>query len=254
MFIISKLLTVLLNPLLWIVVIFLWGWFTKKEKRKRNCFITGIVLLLFFSNPFIIDKLTLAYQAKKYSIAKNEVYSAGILLGGFAGMNEADKEVYYGEAADRFIQAAQLYKTGHISKIIVAAGSGSIFQDKPFREADFAKEQLINLCIPSTDVFADRDSRNTAENAANAKRIIDSLQLQPPYLLVTSAMHMPRALRTFQKAGLNVKPFPAAFAIMPNNSFDPEAYIIPSASAFRNWNVYLREIVGTVVYKISGRG
>ena len=254
MFIISKLFTVLLSPLLWIVVIFLWAWFTKKERRKRNCFMAGIIMLLFFSNPFIINKLTIAYQAKKYAAASNEVYSAGILLGGFAGMNDADKEVYYGEAADRFIQTAQLYKTGHINKIIVAAGSGSIFQNKPFREADFAKEQLVNLCIPTADVFADRDSKNTAENAANAKRIIDSLQLQPPYLLITSAMHMPRALRTFQKAGLEVKPFPAAFAVKPNSGFDPEYYLIPSALAFSNWNVYLKEIVGTIVYKISGKG
>ncbi len=142
-------------------------------------------------------------------------------------MNEADKQVYYGEAADRFIQTAQLYKTGHIGKIIIAAGSGSMLQDKPFREADFAQEQLTNLCIAPGDVFADRNSRNTIENAMNAKKIIDSLQLKPPYLLITSAIHMPRALRTFKKAGLEVKPFPAAFGVVPWHSIDPEVYIIP---------------------------
>lgn len=254
MFVISKLFTVLLSPVLWIVIIFLWGFFTKKEKRRKNCFTAGIVMLLFFSNPFIINRLILTYQEKRYAVAKNEVYSAGILLGGFVGMNDADKQVYYGEAADRFIQTAELYKTGHISKIIIAAGSGSIFQDKPFREADFAQEQLINLCIAPADVFADRNSRNTIENAENAKKIIDSLQLKPPYLLITSAIHMPRAIRTFKKAGLEVKPFPAAFSVTPNHGFDPEEYIIPSAGALRSWNIYLKEMVGMTVYKISGKG
>ncbi|MBX2925350.1 MAG: YdcF family protein [Chitinophagaceae bacterium] len=254
MFIIGKLFTALLNPVLWIVLLFLWGLLAKKEKRKKRCFVAGVVMLLFFSNPFIIQRFTLAYQAKKYSLNKDEVYSAGILLGGFAGMNESDRQVYYGEASDRFIQTAELYKTGHIHKIIIAAGSGSIFQDKSFREADFAQEQLINLCIPPGDVFADRDSKNTAENAANAKKIIDSLQLKPPYLLITSAVHMPRAVRTFTKAGLIVKPFPAAFAVVPPSGFDLEDYIIPSAAAFKNWHVFLKEMVGTAAYKITGRG
>ncbi|MBX3254709.1 MAG: YdcF family protein [Chitinophagaceae bacterium] len=254
MFIIGKLFIILLNPVLWIVLIFLWGLLTKKERRKKLCFVAGIVMLLFFSNPFIIQQLTLAYQAKKYSLHKEEAYSAGILLGGFAGMNDSDRQVYYGEAADRFIQTAELYKTGHIHKIIIAAGSGSVFEKQSFREADFAKEQLINLCIPADDVFADRDSKNTAENAINAKRIIDSLELKPPYLLITSAMHMPRAVRTFTKAGVAVKPFPAAFTVFPRSGFNLEDYIIPSSTAFKNWNVFLKEIVGTIAYKITGRG
>lgn len=254
MFVISKLVITLLNPVLWVVIIFLWGWLTKNKTRKTRCYIAGIILLLFFSNPFIITRLILAYQPQKITLAANENYSAGILLGGFSGKNKTDQNTYYSEQSDRFIQTLYLYKTGHIKKIIVAAGDGTVFNRDSFREGDFIQEQLIRMGVPAEAILLDRTSRNTAENAANAKKLIDSLQIPPPYLLVTSALHMPRAMRTFVKAGIEVKAYPAAYAVQPPDSPVPTDYILPSAKALQNWEWYLREIVGSLMYRVTGRG
>lgn len=254
MFAVSKLVIVLLSPVLWIVTVLVWGWCTKNAARKKRCYIAGIIMLLFFTNPFIISRLILAYQPQKVILHPGENYSAGILLGGFAGRNNTDKQTYFSEQSDRFIQAALLYKTGHIKKIIVAAGDGSVFNRGAFREGDFIQEQLIAMGIPAEAVAVDRDSRNTAENAANAKRIIDSLQLPPPYLLITSAIHIPRAQRTFTKAGVEVTPYPAAFFVTPPDSAVPTDYILPSSGALRKWDMYLREITGSLMYRLMGRG
>ena len=254
MFAISKLVIVLLSPILWIVIVFVWGWFSKKATRKKRCYIAGIIMLLFFTNPFIISQLILAYQPKKVTLGASENYSAGILLGGFAGMNKTDHQTYFSEQSDRFIQAMLLYKSGHIKKIIVAAGDGSVFNRGDFREGDFVQEQLIAMGIPAADIAIDRDSRNTAENAVNAKKIIDSLHLSPPYLLITSALHIPRAQKTFTKAGIEVIPYPAAFFVKPPDSVVPTDYILPSATALRYWDMYLREITGSLMYWITGRG
>ena len=254
MFAISKLVIVLLSPILWILIVFVWGWFSKKAARKKRCYIAGIIMLLFFTNPFIINKLILAYQPKKVTLRTDENYSAGILLGGFAGMNKTDHQTYFSEQSDRFIQAMLLYKTGHIKKIIVAAGDGSVFNRGDFREGDFVQEQLMAMGIPAADIAVDRNSRNTAENAINAKKIIDSLQLPPPYLLVTSAIHIPRAKKTFIKAGIDVIPYPAAYFVRPPDSVVPTDYILPSASALKNWDMYLREIIGSLMYWMTGRG
>ncbi|HRP30648.1 MAG TPA: YdcF family protein [Agriterribacter sp.] len=253
-FIISKLAIVLLNPILWIAVIFLWGLFTKKETRKKKYYIAGIIMLLFFTNPFIINKLILAYQPAKVSLRPGENYSAGILLGGFAVKNKKDRQTYFSEQSDRFIQTLLLYKTGHIKKIIVAAGDGTVFNRDSFREGDFIQQQLIAMGVPPEAIALDRNSRNTAENAAYAKKIIDSLQLPPPYILVTSAMHMPRAKKTFTKAGVGIKPYPAAYAVRPQDSVVPTDYILPSSKALQNWELYLRETVGSFMYWITGRG
>lgn len=254
MFVISKLIIVLLSPLLWIVAVFVWGWCTKNAARKKRCYIAGTIMLLFFTNPFIISTLTLAYQPQKVTLHSGENYSAGILLGGFAGRNNSDKQTYFNDHSDRFIQAALLYKTGHIKKIIVAAGDGSVFNRGAFREGDFIQEQLIAMGIPPEAIALDRNSRNTAENAANAKKIIDSLQLPAPYLLITSAMHIPRAKKTFIKAGVEVVPYPAAFSVRPPDSVVPTDYILPSSNALRNWEMYLREITGSLMYRLTGRG
>ena len=254
MFVISKLVIVLLSPILWILFVFVWGLFSKKAARKKRCYIAGIIMLLFFTNPFIINKLILAYQPKKVTLRTDENYSAGILLGGFAGMNKTDHQTYFSEQSDRFIQAMLLYKTGHIKKIIVAAGDGSVFNRGDFREGDFVQEQLIAMGISATDIAVDRDSRNTAENAINAKKIIDSLRLSPPYVLITSALHIPRAQKTFTKAGIEVIPYPAAFFVRPPDSVVPTDYILPSANALKNWDMYLREITGSLLYWITGRG
>lgn len=254
MLILSKIVTAILNPLLWIVLVFVWGIFSKNEKRKKRCHIAGVIMLLLFSNNFIINKLFIAYQPEKIELRQEETFSAGILLGGFAGMNKKDNKTYFNESADRFIQTAELYKTGHIRKIIIAAGDASILNKKVFREAEFARQQLINLGIPSGDIFADPDSRNTAENAGNAKRIIDSMHFAPPYLLISSALHIPRAKKTFEKAGLQIKAFPCAYMVTPIEKYAFADYILPSGGAIRNWSLFLREIVGQLVYKITERG
>lgn len=211
-------------------------------------------MLFFFTNPWIIKKLILAYQPEKYTLQQGEQYSTGIVLGGFAGMNKTDHKTYFGESADRFLQTALLYKEGHIKKIIIAAGDPAIINKNDFREADFAKDQFIQLGIPAADIFTDRNSKNTAENAANSKKIIDSIGLQAPYLLITSAMHMPRSVRTFEKAGLNIKPYPCAYTTTAFQKFALDDYILPSASALRDWNGYLKEVVGSIMYKLLGKG
>lgn len=253
MFIIGKFITIFLNPLLWIILLLLYAWGAKNPRRKKRAFISAVGMLLFFTNPLIINKIIVAYQPAKINLSADQAFSAGILLGGFSGLNEADEETYFNEAADRFIQAAELYKTGHIKTIVMTGGNASVFKDKSFKEADFAKEQLVNLSIPETAVWAERESRNTVENAINTKHILDSLQLAPPYLLITSAIHMPRAQQTFLKQGVAVTAFPCAFGPRPMNSWWPDDILVPSTGALRDWSTFLKELVGLFTYKLSGK-
>ena len=124
MFILLKVLLFFLRPIIWVLFILLAAWYTKNQKRKRVLFITGVLLLLFFSNPFIIQQVISAYELKPVELAPTARYDAGIVLGGFVSYNKKDDKGYFNAASDRFIQTALLYKKGHINKIIVAAGNG----------------------------------------------------------------------------------------------------------------------------------
>ena len=213
----------------------------------------GFIALLFFSNPFIIRKLVSWYEVKPVQLAPTEKYSAGIVLGGFISYNRNDNQGYFNQASDRFIQTALLYKTGHINKIIVPAGNGYI-TEHDFKEADFIKEKFTELGIPAQDIILDPYSRNTLENAINTKKIVDSTHMQGPFLLISSAMHLPRASQVFIKNGINAKLYPCDFTSKEVNNNIWGDYFLPSAYALTNWDNLIKELLGTVVYKVTGKG
>ncbi|MBL0253476.1 MAG: YdcF family protein [Chitinophagaceae bacterium] len=250
-FILSKLLNFLISPFYWLIFFIAMAMLGKNVVRKKRFAIISICWLVFFTNPFIIHKLTLAWQQPRKVLAQNENYSSGIVLAGFISFNYKDNQGYYGQAADRFIQALRLYKLGHIKKIVITGGSGSIWKQQ-YKEADFVKEQFLELGIPAQDIIAENQSKNTFENAVNTKKILDSLKFPQPYLLITAALHMKRSLQAFSKAGMNCVPYPANFFALDN----PPTFasvLMPAASAFTGWDLLLKEVIGLWVYKFTGK-
>ena len=252
MFLLGKLFLLLLKPLTWILVIFLIALISKNPKRKKKCLLTAILLLFLFSNPFFFRILAKAYEMKPIILHSNEKYEAGIVLGGFVSYNVKTGEAYFNPASDRFIETALLYKKGNIGKIIVAAGNGYVVKHN-FQEASFVKDRLVELGIRQEDIFTDGVSRNTYENALNSKKICDSLHLKGPFLLISSAMHLPRAENLFIKQKLNIRSYPCDFMTrgIANNFW--EDYLLPSSLTLNNWDILIKELFGLVIYKIMGR-
>jgi uncharacterized SAM-binding protein YcdF (DUF218 family) len=253
MFALLKILLYFFHPLMWILLLLLFAILTKIEKRRRIFFKAALMVLIIFTNPFIIRKCIAWHEVKPVAMSTLSKYNAGILLGGMVAYNRYDDQGYFNPAADRFIQTALLYKTGHISNIIVAAGNGYITKNN-FREALFIRQRLIELGIPAEKIFTDTSSRNTLENARFSKKIIDSFHIQGPYLLISSAMHLPRAKMVFKKAGVNSDLYPCDFISKEISNNFLEDYLLPSALAMNHWDNFIKEILGTIVYKITGKG
>ncbi|MEO6134445.1 MAG: YdcF family protein, partial [Ginsengibacter sp.] len=105
----------------------------------------------------------------------------------------------------------------------------------------------IQFGVPDSVIFIEDASNNTQENAINSKRILDSLQLPPPYLLITSAFHLPRAQITFKNAGIPNDGFPCNYTDgMDSFSWDD---LIPTPVGLLGWNLYLKELAGYAYYK-----
>lgn len=252
MFLIGKLFLLFLKPLTWIVFLFLIGLITKNPRRKKGLFIAGFIALIFFSNPFVFRLVAKSYEVKPVILQAGQNYEAGILLGGFVSYNIKEKQAVFNPASDRFIQTALLYKKGHIQNIIVAAGNGYIAKHD-FKGAEYAKDRLVELGIPAAVIYTDPLSRNTYENAVNTKKIVDSLHLPGPFLLISSAIHLPRAEKLFRKQGLSVQSYPCDFITLnvANNFWDD--YLLPSANTLSDWDSLLKEWAGILVYKIKGK-
>jgi uncharacterized SAM-binding protein YcdF (DUF218 family) len=249
MFVLGKLFGFLLHPFLWGTLLALFGVFTRDSYRRRKRLVAAGVLLLVFSNPWLINRLVLAWQPPKKEFTHGEVYPTGILLGGYAGFDNAGKQAYFNGSSDRFLETVRLYQSGHIHKIILTGANGQLLSSG-FVEADFAKATLLDMGVPGSDIITERKSRNTIENAAFTKSILDSLGIQGPQTLITSALHMPRAEMIFRKAGMDVRPYPCAYLVVPDDgAFTWEAFV-PSAHAFNLWDNYLKEVMGYLVVKL----
>jgi uncharacterized SAM-binding protein YcdF (DUF218 family) len=243
MFILSKLFAYLLNPAAWVLVCLLIAWKTQRPFKRKRWLSIGLIIFLFFSNPFILQRLIQTYQWPPAPFKANEQYDAGVLLGGLMNYDDAAKEAYFNGASDRFIQTLKLYKEGHIRKIIVSGGKGTL-RDSPFREADYLVKNFQSMGVPGEDILIDRESRNTVENARYSHRITDSIQSGKSIVLITSALHMPRSVKIFEREGIKVRPFPADYITSPVNRTPSLTDFIPSATIMGQWSMLIKEWIG----------
>jgi len=96
--------------------------------------------------------------------------------------------------------------------------------------------------------WMENQSTTTAENAARSYAILHPLG-HNRIALVTSAWHMPRAERTFRKAGFDVIPAPTAYTSRRESKFTDW---LPSAEGLYATHVALWELLGVVWYKLHG--
>ncbi len=243
----SVIMSFLLSPCNWIIVLIIAGYIFKKPSLRKLCRIAALCLFLVFSNQWLLDCYAKYWQPAPVTINKNITYSCGIVPGGFASP-DVDGNGYFNGSADRFIEAEKLYKLGTIKNILINGGNGKEI-DKSFREGAYVKDQLVIMGIPDSAIFVEDESDNTADNARNAKHIFDSLQLKPPYLLITSAQHIPRASLLYESAGIPIVEFPCTY-IAGRNTFTLSS-LLPTVSVLLTWNIYLKETAAYLFYKLK---
>ena len=98
-------------------------------------------------------------------------------------------------AADRVWYGAQLYKAGKARLIILSGGSEPGLDLTS--EAAAMRVLLLDLGVPSSAMLLEEKSRNTRENAGFTGQMLKERKLKH-ILLVTSALHMRRAIALFR--------------------------------------------------------
>ncbi|TAF55239.1 MAG: YdcF family protein [Sphingobacteriia bacterium] len=250
-FIFSKLFFFLVDPLTWILCLVAAGIFTKPLARQKKFLWWALGLFLFFTNPFVFQKVSLWYQPQPKMLAPTAKYGLGVLLGGMSYYDKANNG-FFGSTADRFIQTANLYHSGNIKKILVSGASGSLYQKDP-DEAGFLYTEFQRNGIPASDIIVERRSRNTHENAVFSKQIMDSLGIQDSIVLITSAQHMPRSVAVFRKAGFKkFIPYPVDFQEI-DKKWEPRTVFIPDAEKLQGWRSLIKEWVGILAYRLTGK-
>ena len=107
--------------------------------------------------------------------------------------------------------------------------------------------------IPREDLFTTYPVNNTFEEAEAIRRLLfKEKQLnKKTIILVTSAFHMKRAKKIFERKGIKVLPYPVDFKSSGNfisTLYNPLKWIPSASSLNRNSNA-IREIIGRIIYK-----
>ncbi len=249
-FLISKLLAFLVNPVFWLIILLLYVWLGHQELVKRRIIKIIVVLLYVFSNPFLFDEAMRLWEVPAVSVQSLGVYDAGIVLGTTSRYDKQLDRIQFVQSSDRLFQAIELYKKGKIKKILYSGGSGSVLhQDE--KEGPWIKRYLMTLGIPEQDILTEDNSRNTHENALMAEPILNHIAPNGKYLLITSAYHMRRSLRCFEKAGIAVDPY-STDRISGPRKLELGYLLIPETFTFASWYILNHELIGFLTYKIAG--
>ena len=173
-----------------------------------------------------------------------------VVLGGATDLEvAATREVTaLNGAAERLTTLVTLAGDYPEARIVFTGGTGSLSRPD-WREADYASRLVGELGVPAGRVLWERESRNTAENAAM------SYELAAPspgetWLLVTSASHMPRAVGAFRRAGWSVMPYPVDYATSRSGG---SGLRFDLTRGLRGTNRAVREWIGLLAYWLTDR-
>jgi uncharacterized SAM-binding protein YcdF (DUF218 family) len=250
-FFLSKILSFLITPLVWIIGLFIYALFTKIEKRKWRCLKLSLFLLLFLSNTAIYNIFMHAWEIPAVSIKEiKETYDVGILLGGLTNYDPTLDKLQMNRSGDRLMQTLELYHSGKIKNIAVVSGSGSILHQE-YKEANYIRNYLLSIGIPDSVIIVEAESKNTRENALNIKPILEKRFKNGKYLLITSAFHMRRSLGCFKTAGIEVTPYSTDRMSGPWR-WDIDFLIIPKIEVMGSWDILIHEWMGMIMYKLAG--
>ncbi|MCF8303775.1 MAG: YdcF family protein [Bacteroidales bacterium] len=251
-FYISKIASYLLAPVFWILLLMVIALLIKNPRRSKRFLLFTVIFTYLLMNHFIVDEFMRKWEVPV--TPDNELaaqYPAGIVLGGdIIDIDKSNDRLIFRSNADRLLQAVDLYKEGRIKKIIVSGGSGHMIYTEVY-EAAYMEDFLVDIGIPAGDILVDSVSNNTHQNAINTKELLGDAYDDHTYLLITSAVHMKRALACYEKVGFSVKPY-STNKMVGHRLYNYEHLFVPNLDSLIFWRLLIHEYVGYLAYWIMG--
>ena len=153
------------------------------------------------------------------------------------------------EAVERMTEAVALTRRFPEARLVFSGGSGRLHAAGT-TEADVARALWLSLGVPADSMTFESRSRDTYENAVFTKALI---QPKPGerWLLVTSAMHMPRSVGIFRKIDFSVIPYPVDYQTggVPADFYG----VRQAAHSFYVLEAASHEWIGLATYYLTGK-
>jgi len=223
--------------------------------RARRLLLALLAFLWLCSADAAIDPLLGAWKRASPPLALADVPQADAVVV-LAGMIEArpahrlEDRVEFESSVDRVLEGLRLVRAGKAPRLVLSGGPADLLgrapAEAPQLAAWLARMQLLE---PERVVVEDR-SRTTSENAERTATLAREHGWRR-LILVTSALHMPRALGCFRRAGLDVVPYPADY--LADASRLGPADFVPGEKGMLHARRLGRELIGIAAYRLTGR-
>ena len=182
---------------------------TRFCRAGRRLLVASLVLVIIFGILPVGRSLTAILEERFPPWTAASLPPDGIIVLGGAVEPEASAArgmASINDNAERVTETAALARRFPNARLVFTGGSANLVYAGP-PESAFMLELFDSFGIPRSRVQLEERSRNTVENARFTKALIDPKPGER-WLLVTSAIHMPRAVGAFRKAGFPVEAYP----------------------------------------------
>jgi len=240
------------NLFLWLwlaTALFIW-WTTRQSRTSRRWTFIFLVSLWFLGTrpvaETVLSPLENCYTAPDItSLEKQDLRQVVVLTGGgYPTRGEMLSSAFPHASIYRFMGGLELScRLGSNCKLIF---SGSAGRGNRERTTAIAMQELALIVVPRSQVSAEARSGSTAEHPNNVRLLVND----KPFAIVTSAVHMPRAMRSFKRAGLNPIAYPVDF-LAAEGDYGWISFI-PSVENLWKVNVALREYMALAFYTVAG--
>ncbi|MFK7817830.1 MAG: YdcF family protein [Planctomycetaceae bacterium] len=222
----------------------------RKSKGSPLFFLAAIAWVAFSvlgngqTHRFLIRHLEGEYLSLR-PLEEDEPFEAIVVLGGGAGLG-ANGESQVNLFGSRIVLAARMYHSG-LTKKIICTGQAikELAPDDP-DPADHGERILTQLDVPKSAIEKSGGINTSKEMENLSKRFNKTQRIG----LITSALHMNRAMRLARKNGLDFTPLPAGFRSPPKRDWTfgrAMMSVLPHAEALSGNKWAMRELLARLV-------
>ena len=252
MFIVSKLLQAATQPMFWVALWCLLALLLLGRRRRAALPMlwmgfAATALLGFKAPP---DALLRALE-NRYAVPTDEQVAKHvgvIVLGGALGHPVsfmAHGQVPLNEAAERMSMSVALMRR-HPGFTLVFSGGEGLLLTTGVTESRMARQFYAEQGLDMKRVLLEDGSRTTRENAQQVARVLGA-RCSEPWLLLTTASHMPRSVPEFEAVGCKVTPYPVDFRTGEHTAVHEYSL----ALSLVRWQTALHEWVGLAAYSLT---
>jgi uncharacterized SAM-binding protein YcdF (DUF218 family) len=251
-FMVKKILSLFLYPVPLGLAISILGlfclWASQRQRLGKILVTLGTCVLLIFSFAFISGKILAPLERQYPALLHPEALTRTgervsqspkwvVVLG---GGHVSDPRLPVTSQVSpptlvRTIEGVRIYQALPGSKLLFSGGR--VYDPLP-EAASMAKIARV-LGVNASDIILEPDSRDTADQAAHLAKVLG----HQPFILVTSALHMPRAVALFKKYGMQPIPAPTNYLHHETQGFDPGRFL-PQVGPLGQTTAALHEYLG----------